>query len=108
MKLFYKRFTKPSKNDLKRHLKADSGDFENLMSQVKILSDNSGKMVPKDMIVYELDTYDCLLILKEKRGRIQSYQGFSKKDMLKLESKETAEQKSSAPSKTLHKPKKIS
>ena len=104
MKLFYKRFIKPSKNDLKRHLKADNGDYETLMAQVKILSDNSGKMVPKDMIISEEDPYDCLLILKEKKGRIQSYQGFSKKDMLKLESK--AEQKST-PS-TVHKKKKIS
>lgn len=27
MKTFYKRFQKPSKNDLKRHLKAEHGDF---------------------------------------------------------------------------------
>lgn len=27
MKMFYKRFTKSSKSDLKRHLKADSGDY---------------------------------------------------------------------------------
>lgn len=104
MKLFYKRFTKPSKYDLKRHLKADNGDYEMLMVQVKILNDNSGKMVPKDMIIYEEDPYDCLLILKEKKGRIQSYQGFSKKDLLKLDSK--AEQKST-PS-IMHKQKKIS
>jgi len=32
MKLFYKRFTKTSKNDFKRHLKADSGDYEMLMT----------------------------------------------------------------------------
>lgn len=69
-KVFYKKFTKPSKNDFKRHLKADSGDYEILMMQVKILSNNSGKMVPKDMIIYEADPLDCLLILKEKKSRI--------------------------------------
>lgn len=48
-------------------------------------------MVPKDMIMFEEDPYDCLIILKEKKGRIKSYQGFSKKDFLKLDGK--AEQK---------------
>jgi len=73
MKMFYKRFTKPSKHDFRRHLKADSGDYEMLMTQVKILNNNSGKMVPKDMIMFEEDPYDCLIILKEKKGRIKSY-----------------------------------
>lgn len=41
-----------------------------LMMQVKILSDNFGKMVPKDMIIYESDPLNCLLILKEKKNRI--------------------------------------
>lgn len=31
MNLFYKRFNKPSKNDLKRHLKAENGEYEMLM-----------------------------------------------------------------------------
>lgn len=44
-----------------------------LMTQVKILNNNSGKMVPKDMIMFEEDPYDCLIILKEKKGRIKSY-----------------------------------
>lgn len=104
MKMFYKRFTKPSKHDFRRHLKADSGDYEMLMTQVKILNNNSGKMVPKDMIMFEEDPYDCLIILKEKKGRIKSYQGFSKKDLLKLDVK--AEQKQT-PSKS-HQKKKIS
>ena len=70
MKLFYKRFTKPSKSDLKRHLKADSGDYSKLMVQVKTLKDTCGKMVPKEMIMYESDPYDALLVLQEKKGRI--------------------------------------
>ena len=53
MKSFYKRFQKPSCNDLKRHLKAENGDFAILMSQVKILVNHSSKMLPKDMIVFE-------------------------------------------------------
>ena len=31
MNLFYKRFNKPTKNDLKRHLKAENGEYEMLM-----------------------------------------------------------------------------
>jgi hypothetical protein len=44
-------------------------------------------MVPKELIMYEEDPYDALLVLQEKTGRIKSYQGFSKKDMLKKEDK---------------------
>ena len=73
MKLFYKRFTKSSKSDLKRHLKADSGDYKMLMSQVKIIQRSIGKMTSNEMIMYEVDPYDCLLVLKEKKGRIKSY-----------------------------------
>lgn len=39
------------------------------------------------MIVFELDPKDCLMILKEKKSRIQGYQGFSKKEITKLENK---------------------
>lgn len=54
--------------------------------------------------MFEVEPQDCLLVLKEKKGRIQSYQGFSKKDMLKYQSK-GSEQKT-APSKA-HKKKKM-
>lgn len=50
-------------------------------------------MTPKEMIIYEQDPYDSLMVLKEKKGRIKSYQGFNKKDLLKPEGKE-GEQKS--------------
>ena len=53
MKSYYKRFQKPTNNDLKRHLKAEIGDFAILMSQVKILVDHSNKMLPKEMIIFE-------------------------------------------------------
>lgn len=87
MKSFYKRYQKPTSNDLKRHLKAENGDFAILMSQVKILVDHSSKMLPKEMIIMESSTVDVQIILKEKKSRIQSYQGFSKKEMSKLEDK---------------------
>lgn len=51
-----------------------------------------------------MEPYDCLLVLKEKKGRIQSYQGFSKKDMLKHRSK--GNEQKTTPSKA-HKKKKI-
>ena len=56
-----------------------------MMAQVKILVDHSSKMLPKEMIIFELDPKDSLMILKEKKSRIQGYQGFSKKDTTKLE-----------------------
>lgn len=55
MTVFYKRFTKASSNDFKRHLKADRGDYEQLMEHTKVLVDMCGKITPKDMLMYEKD-----------------------------------------------------
>lgn len=40
------------------------------MEHTKILADLCGKIAPKDMIMYEKDVYDCVLAIKEKKGRI--------------------------------------
>ena len=70
MNVFYKRFTKASSNDLRRHLKAERGDYEMLMEHTKVLVDACGRVTPKDMILYEEDVYDIVLAIKEKKGRI--------------------------------------
>ena len=70
MNVFYKRFTKPSGNDFKRHLRAESGDYENMMQHTKVLLDACGKIAPKDMILHNAEVHDILLIIKEKKGRI--------------------------------------
>lgn len=46
------------------------------------------------MIIYELDSKDCLIILNEKKSRIQGYQGFNNKEMPKLDERNSTQKSS--------------